>query len=131
MPRSCCEETAQCFCFDIRCAFPCNDKVPCACGAYGLICAYDWIVNVGCCRTLGTIDPKYGPQNKPVRAAVRQVPQQVHMHQQQPQQVVYVQQPQQVVYVQQPQPVMIVQQPQVMYAQPQTVVYAQQQPTYR
>lgn len=130
MPRTCCEATSQACCFDYRIAFPCNDKVPCACGYCGLVCVYDWIFNVGCCRTLGDIDPKYGPQNKPVRTAVQQVPQQVHM-QQQPQQVVYVQQPQQVVYVQQPQPVVLVQQPQIVYAQPQTVVYAQQQPTYR
>jgi hypothetical protein len=35
-PRTCCKCASQQCCFDCRCAFPCDDDVPCGCALCGL-----------------------------------------------------------------------------------------------
>ena len=57
-PTTCCGFQSQFFCVDQRCAFPCNDKVPCVFGNFGLICCYKYGCKPSCCKTLAQIDPE-------------------------------------------------------------------------
>jgi len=41
-PTTCLKMTEQVFCFDCRCAFPCDDEVPCAVACLGLTVCRDW-----------------------------------------------------------------------------------------
>ena len=42
-PTTCIKMTEQCFCLDCRCAFPCDDEVPCALTVLGLTCCLNWV----------------------------------------------------------------------------------------
>jgi len=42
VPTTCIKMTSQMFCVDQRCAFPCDDEVPCTVALLGLTCCRDW-----------------------------------------------------------------------------------------
>eukprot|EP00620_Florenciella_sp_RCC1587_P020953 CAMPEP_0182556542 /NCGR_PEP_ID=MMETSP1324-20130603/769_1 /TAXON_ID=236786 /ORGANISM="Florenciella sp., Strain RCC1587" /LENGTH=230 /DNA_ID=CAMNT_0024768447 /DNA_START=82 /DNA_END=774 /DNA_ORIENTATION=+ len=47
-PTTCIKMTEQCFCLDCRCAFPCDDEVPCAVTVLGLTCCFNWSPKCEC-----------------------------------------------------------------------------------
>ena len=54
-PTTCCGGMAQIFCFDSRCAFPCDKDVPCMVTYCFLTCCYNWNCNCACCKKLKDI----------------------------------------------------------------------------
>lgn len=58
-PSTCVMLSSRLFCLDQRCAFPCNDEVPCIVNALGLTCCYAKKCKPSCCKTLSEIDPEY------------------------------------------------------------------------
>ncbi len=55
---TCCKSVDQCFCLDSRCAFPCDDDVPCICGSCFITCCYKFQCKCACCQSIGQIDPE-------------------------------------------------------------------------
>ena len=43
VPTTCVKMTEQFFCLDCRCAFPCDDEVPCAIACLGLTICRDYV----------------------------------------------------------------------------------------
>lgn len=152
-PTTCLAGSAQCFCLDCRCGFPCNEQVPCVLNTCGLTCLINYEPSGKCCVKIGELLPKL--IEKPVlpsraqlsaqqsaRPAVQQpsalIPQNAAYGQRQPQfaPVMIVQPapapaPIYVINNQQPlQPVYLQPpQPVVVMAPPQPQVYIVQQPT--
>ena len=54
-PTTCMKGTSQCFCCDVRCAFPCDADVPCIMNVCGLTCCYSWNVVCKCCAPIKDI----------------------------------------------------------------------------
>ena len=51
-PTTCVKMTEQVCCVDMRCAFPCDDEVPCALTVLGLTCCYDFQPKCSCGHSL-------------------------------------------------------------------------------
>lgn len=49
-PQVCVKGAAQCFCYDVRCALPCDkDEVPCHVACCFLSMFYQWSPSCSCC----------------------------------------------------------------------------------
>jgi hypothetical protein len=57
-PTTCCKSISQTCCVDSRCAFPCDDDVPCGLAYFGLVCCYGWAPTCRCCAKLGQLRNK-------------------------------------------------------------------------
>lgn len=51
-PYTCAKISQQICCCDMRCAFPCDEEVPCMVTLYGLTCFKDYAFKPGCCVRL-------------------------------------------------------------------------------
>ena len=49
-PTTCCKQLSQCYCINVRAAFPCDNDVPCMVASCGLVCCVNWGLHVGCCQ---------------------------------------------------------------------------------
>ena len=52
-PKSCVRFMGQCFCYDIRCALPCEAEVPCMFTVCFLTLFYDYACNCAFCNRVG------------------------------------------------------------------------------
>lgn len=52
MPSTCCKGVQQCYCYDIRCGFPCDRDVPCVLALCFVVCCYNNECICGCCKSL-------------------------------------------------------------------------------
>uniref|UniRef100_A0A7S0BA48 Uncharacterized protein n=1 Tax=Pyrodinium bahamense TaxID=73915 RepID=A0A7S0BA48_9DINO len=56
IPYTCCLDQQQLFCLDSRCAFPCNEKVPCICTLLPFfVLAADWKLKPKCCAKVSDL----------------------------------------------------------------------------
>lgn len=51
-PTTCVKGANQCFCCDSRCAFPCDDDVPCLFNLLGASCCYNFNCSMGCYKKI-------------------------------------------------------------------------------
>lgn len=54
-PRTCIKGVSRCFCCDSRCAFPCDDEVPCMLNVCFINCCYNWKCKFAACATIKTL----------------------------------------------------------------------------
>jgi len=58
MPSTCVQSTNTCFCLDMRCAFPCTDKVPCICTLLpGCVIGASKSMKLACCPLVEDLYP--------------------------------------------------------------------------
>jgi len=60
VPTTCVKMTMQMCCIDMRCAFPCDDEVPCAVTILGLTCCYDFSPQCSCGKSLAAKEGEEG-----------------------------------------------------------------------
>lgn len=56
-PTTCLKGLNQSFCFDSRCAFPCDEEVPCLLTVCFITCVHNYKVHFGFFETMSQIDP--------------------------------------------------------------------------
>lgn len=58
-PTTCCKQINQCCCLDSRCAFPCDDDVPCVCTLFPFfICCQNFACSPKCCAKASSFKRK-------------------------------------------------------------------------
>ena len=57
-PYTCCKEGCQLCCLDTKCAFPCDEEVPCMIAYMGILCVKDYECKLGCCVPIIEADDK-------------------------------------------------------------------------
>lgn len=56
-PTTCIKGTSQEFCCDSRCAFPCDEEVPCILNLFFFNCCYKYQCSAGCCKKMIDLAP--------------------------------------------------------------------------
>ena len=57
VPQTCCLVQQQCFCLDMRCAFPCTKETPCLFTALGCTLCVAYKPKLACCKKLKVLTP--------------------------------------------------------------------------
>jgi hypothetical protein len=64
--EACCDGKSQICCYDSRCAFPCNQEIPCLCNVCGLTLCYKWACTPKFMVTFHDLDEAAGVTPKSV-----------------------------------------------------------------